>query len=73
MAEQTSLRQFIPEPTTSLMNVEGLSGYTQQNPLPVDDRDRQEAARELGRRGITVQAPLLSSIEPTQSALRAFV
>lgn len=61
MAEQTSLRQFIPEPTTSLMNVEDLSGYTQQNPLPVDERDRQEAARELGRRGITAQAPVPSN------------
>jgi len=61
VAEQTSLRQFIPEPTTSLMNVEDLSGYTQQNPLPVDDRDRQEAARELGRRGITAQAPVPSN------------
>lgn len=61
MAEQTSLRQFIPEPTTSLMSVEGLSGYTQQNPLPVDERDRQEAARELSRRGITAQAPVPSN------------
>lgn len=61
MAEQTSLRQFIPEPTTSLMSVDGLSGYTQQNPLPVDERDRQEAARELSRRGITAQAPVPSN------------
>jgi len=61
VAEQTSLRQFIPEPTTSLMSVEGLSGYTQQNPLPVDERDRQEAARELSRRGITAQAPVPSN------------
>lgn len=61
MAELTSLRQFIPEPTTSLMNVEDLSGFTQQNPLPVDDRDRQEAVRELGRRGITAQAPVPSN------------
>lgn len=52
MAEQTALRQLISEPT-ALMDVEDLAGYTESNPLPVDDKDRQEAVRELGRRGIT--------------------
>lgn len=67
MAELTSLRQFIPEPTTSLTNVQDLSGFTQQNPLPVDEKDRQEAIREISRRGITAQAPK----PPSQSVMPA--
>ena len=66
------------KPTTALMDIEELAGYTQENPMPVgaDIMTQQEAISELGNREMAASAagtvsPFESSWNPTNPNFRA--